>query len=204
MILPVVKYTQNSEEHRLVRQVADGDSSAFKRLFDTHSEQVYNLSLKLLTNRDDAEELTQDVFFTLWRKAGEIRGDSALSTWLYRVTFNKAMNIRKRGGAWGNIRRFFSIEQEPEMAVTLEASPNTRPDRQREIAEARTTLAELLSSLPGRQGEIFALHKLQGMSYKEIAAELGLSLSAVEAAMHRARTNLQKAMLKKHQKSHKK
>lgn len=204
MMPDTVESIQNQDERQLLKQAASGDPLAYKRLYDLHKSKVYNLALKLLGNPQDAEDLAQDVFVTLWREAKKIRGDSKLSTWLYRVTFNKALNLKRRGGVWGKVRKFFSIEEEVDTLVNLPAPETTRPDRQQEMKEARTTLADLVAELPGQQGEIFLLHKLQGYSYKEIATELGLTMSAVESAMHRAKLGLQAAMLQRHKKASKK
>ena len=204
MMPDTVEYAQDMNERQLLLAVADGDPLAYKRLYDQHCSQVYNLALKLVGNPQDAEDLAQDVFVTFWNEAKKIRGDSKLSTWLYRVTFNKSLNLKRRGGVWGKVRKFFSIEEETDALDNLPAPSQSRPDRQHEIKEAKTTLAELVAELPGRQGEVFLLHKLQGLSYKEIAAELGISMSAVESAMHRAKMGLQEAMLQRHKRERKK
>lgn len=204
MMPDTVEYIQDQDEQQLLRRAAEGEPLAYKRLYDLNSSNVYNLALKLLGNPQDAEDLAQDVFVTLWKEAGNIRGDSKLSTWLYRVTFNKAINLKRRGGVWGKVKRFFSIEEEVDTLANLPAPEMTRPDRLQEIKEAETTLADLVAELPGRQGEVFLLHKLQGLSYKEIASELGMTMSAVESAMHRAKLGLQAAMLQRHKKTRKK
>jgi RNA polymerase sigma-70 factor, ECF subfamily len=190
------------QEQELIRRVAAGERSAFKQLFDTHSPRVYNLLLRLVSNRDDAEELTQDVFLSFWKHAESIRGDSKLSTWLYRVAVNRAINYRNRGGIFFQIRQLFSLETEEESIIErLPAAAADSPDRQLEMAEAKTELAELLSLLPARQREVFLLHKLEGLSYNDIAGELHVSLGTIESLMHRAKENLQKVMVKKVRKS---
>ncbi|TFH64687.1 MAG: RNA polymerase sigma factor [Candidatus Zixiibacteriota bacterium] len=190
------------QESELIRKVAAGERLAFKQLFDIHSPRVYNLLLRLVGNRDDAEELTQDVFLSLWKHAESLRGESKLSTWLYRVAVNKAINFKKRGGLLFQIRQLFSLEADDESIIDrLPAAAADSPDRQLEMQDARIQLADLLGTLPHRQREVYLLHKLEGLSYNEIAEDLHVTLGTIESLMHRAKENLQKVMLKKVRKS---
>ena len=102
------------QEQELIRKVAAGERAAFRQLFDIHSPRVHNLLLRLVSNRDDAEELTQDVFLSLWKYAESLRGESKLSTWLYRVAVNKAINFKKRSGLFFQIRQLFSLDTDDE------------------------------------------------------------------------------------------
>jgi len=189
-------------ERELIHRVAAGERSAFKQLYDTHSPRVLSLLLRLVGNRDDAEELVQDVFLSFWNHAESLRGESKLSTWLYRVAVNRAINFKKRGGLLFQIKQLFSLETDEESLIDrLPASESDSPDRQLEMKQAQTQLADLLATLPERQREVFLLHKLEGLSYNEIAEELHVTLGTVESLMHRAKENLQKVMLKKVRKS---
>lgn len=201
MLTAGVNSIQDMDERELVALVAQGDRAAYRTLFDRHAVRVLNTAMKILGNRQDAEDITQDVFFTFWKKAGSIRGDSQLSTWLYRVAINKAINARKHTGVWSGLKGMFSLDEDS--SYELPAPSESRPDRQQEMKAAENQLAELLSELPQRQREVYLLHKLEGLSYKEIAEELGLTLPAVESVMHRAKVKLQKLMLKRYKKSRK-
>lgn len=200
-MLSRVKYIEDRNEAELLAEVAAGNQAAFRQLFEQHASFVYNTVVKILGNRQDAEDVAQDVFFTLWKKAGSIRGESKLSTWLYRVAVNKAINARKRGGVAGELRQLLSIDDVS--TLDLSAPEETRPDRHQEQQAARDELGELMAGLPERQREVYLLHKLEGLSYKEIAAQLDITLSSVESIMHRAKVKLQKQMLKKYKKTRK-
>jgi RNA polymerase sigma-70 factor, ECF subfamily len=190
------------QEQELIRKVAAGERASLKQLFDLHSPRVHNLLLRLVGNGDDAEELTQDVFLSLWKHADSLRGESKLSTWLYRVAVNKAINFKKRSGLFFQIKQLFSLESDEESIIDrLPAAAADSPDRQIEIREAQIQLADLLGTLPRRQREVFLLHKLEGLSYNEIAEQLHVSLGTIESLMHRAKENLQKVMLRKVKKS---
>jgi RNA polymerase sigma-70 factor (ECF subfamily) len=190
------------QEQELIRKVAAGERAALKQLFDLHSPRVHNLLRRLVGNSDDAEELTQDVFLSLWKNADSLRGESKLSTWLYRVAVNKAINFKKRSGLFFQIKQLFSLESDEESIIDrLPAAAADSPDRQIEIREAQIQLADLLGTLPRRQREVYLLHKLEGLSYNEIAEQLHVSLGTIESLMHRAKENLQKVMLRKVRKS---
>lgn len=190
------------QEQELIRKVAAGERAAFKQLFDMHSPRVHGLLLRLVDNQSDAEELAQDVFLSLWKHAESLRGESKLSTWLYRVAVNKAINFKKRSGLFFQIRQLFSLEVDDESIIDrLPAAAADSPDRQLEMREAQVQLADLLGTLPHRQREVYLLHKLEGLSYNEIAEELHVTLGTIESLMHRAKENLQKVMLKKVRKS---
>ncbi len=205
MLKAPVPGESNIDERELIACVAKGDRSAFKTLFDRHSPTIYSLCLRLLGNADDAHEIAQDVFVTFWQKAESLRGESKLSTWLHRVAVNKSINFRKRGGVMAKIKQIMSIDtEEVSLEEQLPAPESERPDRQLETQEARIELAELMASVPARQREVYLLHKLEGLSYQEIAEQLSLTVPTIESLMHRAKQNLQKAMLAKFQKRRKK
>jgi RNA polymerase sigma-70 factor, ECF subfamily len=190
------------QELELIRKVAAGERLAFKQLFDSHSPRVYSLLVRLVGNRDDAEELTHDVFLSLWKHAKSLRGESKLSTWLYRVAVNRAINFKKRGGLLFQVKQLFTLEADDESIIDrLPAAAADSPDRQLEMREAQIQLTDLLGTLPHRQREVYLLHKLEGLSYNEIAEELHVTLGTIESLMHRAKENLQKVMLKKVRKS---
>jgi RNA polymerase sigma-70 factor (ECF subfamily) len=201
MLKPMLKSARGEKERELIRATAAGDRSAYRQLFERHAARVFSVAWRILGNRQDSEDVAQEVFLTLWRKAGTIRGEARLSTWLHRVAVNKALNARKRGGILDGLRVIFSLEDAPE--AELSAPADSQPDRQQEMSSARVELTELLAQLPARQREVYLLHKLEGLAYREIAAELNVTLPAVESLMHRAKVKLQKEMLKKHRKRRK-
>lgn len=80
-------------EVRLLHDIAQGDKKAFKAFYDLYKTRIYNTALSYLHNTEQAEEITQDVFVTLYQKANEFKGNSKVSTWIYRITINKALNL---------------------------------------------------------------------------------------------------------------
>lgn len=200
-----VRNDDNIPELDLLARIADGDRSAFRQLYDIHSDYIYNLCFRMLGNSDDAHEVAQDVFVALWRKAHSIRGESRLRTWLHRVAVNRSINFRKRGGVLSRMKQIMSIDTEKtSLSEQLPAPASTQPDTRLESKEAKVLLAELMSDLPERQREAFLLHKLEGLSYREIAEEMGLSLPAIESLIHRAKLKLKDRLVKKSRQERKK
>src|SRR3954447_17552990 len=83
---------RQSQDAVLLDRLQAGDEAALKELAETYSSKIYQLAFRYLRNKEDAEEMTQDVLFKVYRKVGEFRGDAALSSWIYRITFNAAMS----------------------------------------------------------------------------------------------------------------
>src|ERR671912_1784168 len=114
------------DDHALLQRLQAGDERAIGELVDTYGQRIYQLAFRYLRNREDAEEATQDVLFKVYRKVGAFRGDAALSSWIYRITFNTAMSKLR------NTRLARQADQEKERA--LAASGEDRPKAPRQTA----------------------------------------------------------------------
>ncbi len=183
-------------ENQLIQKIAAGNHLAFKTLVDHYQALVVNTCYHLLGNREDAEDLAQEVFIKVYQEAKGFRGESKISTWLYRIAVNLSLNWRRKR-KWDRFLDVFAFwkQQEERSAYPLEAEAKTRPDRVMESKERNRILKRALDALPERQRAAITLHKYQGLSYQEIAEVLGTSLAAVESLIHRAKLNLQKKLL---------
>ncbi|WP_269619775.1 RNA polymerase sigma factor [Zhongshania sp. BJYM1] len=163
----------------LMRRVADGDQLAFSTLLDRHSKMVLNLVYRIVLSRDDAEDLCQEVFERLWKQAPEWRDEAKLTTWLYRVANNSALNFRQRVQ-----RRHVLDEDLVEFIVDSDAQEfSTNQDDDSVVLDA-------LASLPDNQRAAMAFRFYQEIPVKEIAAIMGLSAKAVESLLSRAKNQL--------------
>ena len=181
----------------LARLAASGDHSAFERLYRAHSARVFALCLRMSGSRARAGELTQDVFVHLWERLSSWRGESALSSWIYRLTVNLVLsNVR------GEQRR-----QKHEMADTDMEPEHTDGERhpaRRESAargEARPVavhdaidLERAIASLPKGARTVFVLHDVEGYQHDEIAKMTGTAEGTCRAQLHRARKLLIEAL----------
>jgi RNA polymerase sigma-70 factor (ECF subfamily) len=179
-------------EQTLIRKVAAGDQEAFCQIVRTNRNMVVNVCFSLLNDREKAEEAAQDVFLQIFKKAGEFKGKSKLSTWIYRIAVNHAISARRRDRLFQKneiIRQAASTD-----LVALKAPKSDSPYSRLEAKEIRVTLRNALDSMPEKQRTIIILHKMEGLSSKEIAKILNISLSSAEARIHRAKINLKKKL----------
>ena len=174
----------------LIQAVAQKDNNAFRMLVNRHQQKVVNLAYKFTWNRQDAEDIAQDVFFTIWKKARKFKGNSALSTWIHRITVNTSLNFLRK-----------HKREKPDYTddkLLAEAAPeSTNPDQEYESRQNRKILYEALDEMPEKYRIPFILNKLEGLSYKEVAETLRLSVPNIETRIHRARKALQEILLKK-------
>lgn len=174
-----------SSEVHLVSRAQAGDEAAFAALFEKHKRGVYALSLRMTRVPADAEDLTQDVFLLLFRKISMFRGDSAFSTWLYRMVVNAALaRLRKQSA------RNVPFEKEGESR-----KENLRPEigahdpRLRHCLD-RLTLERAISSLPPTYRAVFTLYVIHGYEHSEIARIMNCSVGNSKAQLHKARLKL--------------
>lgn len=176
-------------EAALVQRCAAGDDAAFAELVAEHQRMVVQLAVNLLGDRDEALDLSQDVFICVFRTIGQFRGQSALRTWIYRIAVNQARN---RHRFWRRRRRTdqVSLDAHVEAHGDFECAAQTGPDRvlaQKELAEALQTA---LDALPFDQRTVIVLREIDGLSYEEIAFSLGVAVGTVKSRLTRARQTL--------------
>ncbi len=188
---------QLSAEALLVERCKAGDTLAFDELISTHQDRVLNTAFRLMGNYEEALDLTQEVFLNCFRKIANFKGDSALSTWLYRITVNTAKNRWKYQQSRG-LHRTTSLDapMEADDEERVRQYPDTQPTP-RKVAtdrEAMAFLEEHLSRLGGEHREVLVLRYIEELSYEEIADILKLSLGTVKSRIHRARNELREVM----------
>lgn len=167
-------------DSELISLAAAGDQNAFALLVLRHQGRIFHLAFRFSRDRQDAEDLAQEIFFKAWRHAGSFRGESAFSTWLYRVAVNTCLNHRQRAKA----------RPDP-VSLTGELEAGGAPASDSLVtSEREARLRDALATLPPRQRLALALISFEDKSYEEIAAAMGISLAAVESLLFRARRNL--------------
>lgn len=183
-------------DQELIQRITAKDEAAFKCLVELYQSSVLNICHRILSNEQDAEDVAQDVFVSAYRKARSFRGQSKVSTWLYRIAVNLSMNqLRKR--KWDRYLDILTFSETRGEGHTgaLETADADRPDRQLEAKERDRILMDALATLPERQRVAMILHRLEGLSHQEIAEVLQISISSVESLIHRAKHRLQKKLL---------
>jgi RNA polymerase sigma-70 factor (ECF subfamily) len=176
-------------EALLVQRCAEGDESACADLVSEHQRMVFQLAMNLLGDRDEALDLSQEVFLRVFRTIHRFRGQSSLRTWIYRIAVNQARN---RHRFWRRRHRAdqVSLDQHIEAHGDLASAGEMRPDRvlaQKELAER---LESALDHLPFDQRTAIVLREIDGLSYEEIAFSLGVAIGTVKSRLTRARQAL--------------
>lgn len=164
-------------------------------MVDTYRDRVYNTALGIVQNAEDAEDVAQEVFIQVFRSIGNFKGESKLSTWLYRIATTRSLDLlrsRKSKKRFGLLQRLFGEGDEPVMEIPDFNHPGVALDRKENAAR----LFRAISQLPENQKIAFTLHKLEDLSYQEVSEVMQTSLPAVESLMHRARQNLKKLLEK--------
>jgi RNA polymerase sigma-70 factor (ECF subfamily) len=179
-----------SREADLIRRCGDGDEAACAELVNEHQRMVLQLSINLLGDREEALDLSQDVFLRVFRTIRQFRGQSQLRTWIYRIVVNQARNRQR----WWR-RRFrssqVSLDQHLEQhGDQLPGRDQAGPDRVFAQKQLAARLQAALERLPFDQRTAIVLREVDGLSYDDIAYSLGVTLGTVKSRLTRARQAL--------------
>ena len=188
-----------SDDAELLARLKEGDEHALGDLADTYSGKIYQLAFRYLRNRDDAEEVAQDVLFKVYRKVGEFRGDAALSSWIYRITFNTAMSRLRTA-------RYQREQAEDPQLVSSEGDA-LQPAARRDVADwsdmadervfrsqLRRRVFRAILALPAIYRAPVMLRDIQGMSTEEASAMLRVKDQTLKSRLHRGRLILRKQL----------
>ncbi|MBC7875294.1 MAG: RNA polymerase sigma factor [Ferruginibacter sp.] len=182
-------------EIELIQGLRNNDETAFKYLVTTYQDRVFNTALAIVQNAQDAEDVAQEVFIKVYRSIHSFKGESKLSTWLYRIATTGALDLlrnRKSKKRFGFMQRLFGEGNEPLYEIPDFNHPGIALDRKENAAK----LFKAIAQLPENQKAAFTLHKLEDLSYQEISEVMKTSVPAVESLMHRAKQNLRKILEK--------
>jgi RNA polymerase sigma-70 factor (ECF subfamily) len=185
-------------EGRLVRRLKDRDEKAFREMVDEYRDRVFSLTYRMLGSRAEAEDLAQEVFITIFKSIDSFRGDSKLSTWLYRVTANHCKNRIKYLSRRHDRDRTELTERVEAGGGGSLAVPRSapRPDAQLEGAQMEQILQQAIAELDEDQRILVILRDVEDLSYEEICAITELPDGTVKSRLHRARMALRKKLLK--------
>ncbi len=173
----------------LVKRAQQGDSDAFASLFHAHKAKVYSVCLRMTNNTAEAEDLTQDAFLQVFRKLATFRGDSALSTWLYRIAVNTVlMHFRKKA-----LRQVSLDEPYNQDAKVVRREYGSRDDRLTGCVD-RIALARAIKELPDGYRTIFLLHEVEGYEHQEIAELLDCSVGNSKSQLHKAKLRIRELL----------
>jgi len=190
---------QDNPDRELLNRLQAADGQAFDALVAAYQEKVVNTCYRFVHSLADAEDVAQDVFMEIYLSLEQFRGQSRLSTWIYRIAVTKSLDfIRKarRKKRLGNLKRFMGFSgDDPDPQLNI-AAPATNPHDDLERSERAAHLHQALNTLPENQRTAIILSKFEGLSYAEIAAVMDSTVSAIEALIHRAKANIHKKLFR--------
>jgi RNA polymerase sigma-70 factor, ECF subfamily len=169
-------------EYELAQRIAGGDMQAFEELYRRYHRRVYNLCLRMTNRGAEAEDLTQEIFIHVYRKIGGFRGESAMMTWLHRVTVNKVLMHFRRNAV--RRERMTDDGESPEPAVKGAKTQSQTPMLD------RLALERAIAQLSPGYRAVFLLHDVEGYEHAEVGRILGCSAGTSKSQLHKARKKL--------------
>ena len=183
-VLPQVK-----TDHELISRAQDGDAQACAAIFDLHRRRVYSTCLLMTKNVSDAEDMMQDAFIQIFRGLSSFRGESAFSTWIYRVVVNTVLMTR---------RKRHLLEVSLDEPASVDYAPVQREfggdDTELLGTVDRVALTQAAKELPEGCRTIFLLHEVEGYEHHEIAERLRCSFGNSKSQLHKARLKMRKLL----------
>jgi RNA polymerase sigma-70 factor (ECF subfamily) len=169
--------------HDVLTRAAQGDLKAFEIIYKASSNFVYNVAFRVVSNKEDAEELTQEVFLTVYHKLKEFRFESSFKTWVYRITVNHSINMAKRISKTRNKTIAYDEELQPS-GVSGDIEATIDKEHNEKVVEG------LLNEINPDQRACVILRNIEGLSYEEIAQTLKININTVRTRLKRAREKL--------------
>ena len=174
-----------ADDLSLVRRAQRGDAEAFRDLVVRHQDRIYTAVLRFCGNAEDAADVTQRAFINAFRSLASFKGDSAFSTWIYRIAFNQSVSFRRESGR----QRTISLEGRDQES-TIEPVDDRSPGARMETDDSRRKVQEALNRLDPEDRKIIVLKELEEKSYEDIAGILGIPKGTVRSRLFRARQAL--------------
>jgi len=181
-------------DKRLIKQVINGDTNAFRQLVDVHHKRVIHICLSFVNIPHDAEDIAQEVFIEIYKSIHNYRGEASLSTWLYRLSVNKSLDFirqkkrQKRGNG-------LVVSYEKTDLENLQVSSKQLPSDRMEEEERNRILYKAIAQLPERQRVAILLSKIDELAQQEVADIMKTTVSSVESLLVRAKKKLKELLL---------
>lgn len=187
---------RNLEDEVLISRAQQGDRSAFNTLIRKHEARAYQYAYRLTRNQEEAADIVAEAFVRVYNALHNFKGQSAFSTWLYRILTNCYLDTRKKG----KNRTIVSLDavmqtSEGEMERQIE-DPSLTPQQEAEREERETRVEDAVGLLPEYQRAMIVMYHAEMMSYEEIAASLDLPLGTVKSRLNRARLSLRELLVR--------
>ena len=177
----------------LIEKIISGDEKAFQYFVEKYHQLVLNICNNILNNYDDAMDISQEVFIKIYESVDKFRGESKITTWLYRISVNKSLNhlrSKKKQKWFSSLDVIFNTESKYDPV-----DQNSRPGEDLEESENKKALYFALSKLPEKQNIAITLNNFEDLPYKEIAEIMNISITEVGVLINRGKKKLQQLIL---------
>ncbi len=181
-------------ESQLIAGLLAGNGQAIKLLIDTYKNRVFNTILGMVQNTEDAEELAQDVFIKALQNVEKFKGQSQISTWLYRIAINTSLDHIKKRSRKKRFAFMISLSDGTDENPAPNPPDFVHPGLQLENKELAQTLFKAINQLAEKQKTALVLNKIEGLSYEQTAQVMETTVASVESLLFRAKQNLKKIM----------
>lgn len=188
-ITPVDETTQRDDERALIERCQAGDRVAFERLYRTYVKDVYSMAMRMSGSPDIAEEVTQEVFISVYKNIGRFQFQSAFTTWLYRIVSRRAADFFRKRKRHERAAPLASAGEEGREWEIEDEGPG--PQERAADAEKEKLIGQAIQTLPPKFSGILLLRYNHHMSYEEIAEALGCRIGTVKSRLNRAHKVLQ-------------
>ena len=182
---------KKNEDTELVALAQKGSTNSFNKLVDKYHSRIYSLTYQMTSNREDAEDLTQEIFIKAFEALPRFKGRSSFYTWLYRIGINKTINYRKKR----NRNRPLSIDALDQDItydeVYAELDSKDSPLRHIGLNELQVKLNEAMQKLSFKHRTVVVMHDIEGIPHDEIAKIVGVSVGTIRSRLFYARRQLQ-------------
>lgn len=172
-------------DSEIIRRIRQGDTRQFESLFRSSYVSLVRYAKTLIRDHDTAEEIVQDLFFTVWKDKEKLHIESSLNGYLYRAVHNRSLHYIEHARV---VEKYAN-----EMGTRMQESPES-PGEVLQHLELQERVAAILEKLPEKCGKIFCMSRFEGLKYSEIAEKLSVSVKTVEANMGRALKEFRRAL----------
>ncbi|MEQ8416649.1 MAG: RNA polymerase sigma factor [Imperialibacter sp.] len=184
------------DEKSCLQAIAQGSEAALEQLYNHYADRVYNTLISYTRNAEDAEELLQDVFVTIFNTASGFQFNSSVGTWVYRIAVNKSLDFLRKQNSQKRKGVFASLYVKDSAEIKYESADFVHPGIQLENRENAKLLFQAIDTLPESQKTAYILTQIEGLPQKEAAEIMNQSAKSVESLVQRAKSNLKNELEK--------
>lgn len=181
----------------MIDRCKNGDREAFNELIQTYQKQVFNIAYGMLSDYEDASDASQEVFIKVYRSISSFKGQSAFTTWLYRVCSNVCNDFLRRRQRRGISLSLDNDEDDESSKIKELPSNEPTPESRLEMTEIQMTVRQAINELPKEYREVILYSDIEQLSYEEISKILNCPIGTVKSRLNRARNALKKKLSQK-------